>query len=149
MTDKSYPIGRRSNFCSRFGITLTAALALIAVTLALGSSPDPSTPAATQFEGSFDKLAVESVGGWAWDKTQPNVAMKVAIYDGTTLLATITAEGFRADLKSAGKGDGKHAFDYALPIALRDGQTHTITIKYGGTTSELPGSPKTLSFPKA
>jgi hypothetical protein len=149
MTGKSYLIGWRSNFRSRFGVTLSAALALIALTLAFGSSPDPNVPAATQFEGSFDKLAVESVGGWAWDASRPTVAIKVEIYEGGKLLGTVTAQEFRQDLKTAGKGDGNHAFNYALPQTLRDGQSHTITIKYDGTASELPGSPKTLSFPKA
>ena len=108
-----------------------------------------AAPAATgQFEGSFDKLEVISLGGWAWDALRPNEPIKVEIYDGATLLAAVTADGFRLDLKNAGKGDGKHAFNFALPQSLRDGQSHTISIKYAGSTMELPGSPKTLVFPK-
>jgi hypothetical protein len=102
-----------------------------------------------QLEGSLDKVEVASLGGWAWDASQPNTAIKVEIYDGTTLLSTITAQEFREDLKTAGKGDGKHAFNYAFPRTLRDGQLHTISVRYAGTFSELPGSPKTLLFPKS
>jgi hypothetical protein len=105
-------------------------------------------PASGQFEGSFDKLEVVSLGGWAWDALQANTPIKVEVYDATTLLATIVAGEFREDLKSAGKGDGKHAFNYALPQTLRDGQSHIISVRYAGTSSDLPGSPKTLSFPK-
>jgi hypothetical protein len=104
---------------------------------------------AGRFEGSFDKLEVGTLGGWAWDGSQPNTPIKVEIYDGSTLLATVIAEGFREDLKAAGKGDGRHAFNYALPQNLRNGQPHTISIKYAGTKSDLPGSPKTLTFPKS
>jgi hypothetical protein len=104
---------------------------------------------ANRFEGSLDKAEVAFAGGWAWDRTQPDVAIKVDVYDGTKLLASVTAAGFREDLKSAGKGDGKHAFNYAFPQTLHDGQSHTISVKYGGTTAELPGSPKTLVFPKS
>jgi hypothetical protein len=122
---------------------------LTALSLAFGSPADSPQPAATQFEGSFDKLEVASLGGWAWDAARPDIAIKVEVYDGATLLATVVAEGYRADLKSAGKGDGKHAFNYALPLTLRDGQSHTISVRYAGSASELPGSPKTWLFPKS
>ncbi len=117
-----------------------------------GTSPSPSNSkkrTSGQIERSFDKLEVVSLGGWAWDASQPNTPIKVEIYDATTLLATIDAGEFREDLKSAGKGDGKHAFNYALPQTLRDGQSHKISVKYADTSSDLPGSPKILSFPKS
>jgi hypothetical protein len=140
---------QRRNALPQFGRTSILAFAIALSNWAFEAPPDSKTPAATtQFEGSFDKLEIVSLGGWAWDKTQPNAAIKVEIYDGTTLLVTVTAEGFRADLQSAGKGDGKHAFNYALPQTLRDGQSHIISVRYAGTSSDLPGSPKTLSFPK-
>ena len=106
---------QRRNALPQYGRTLILAFVIALSSWAFGAPPDSKTPAATtQFEGSFDKLEVASLGGWAWDKTQPNAAIKVEIYDGKTLLATITASEFREDLKNAGKGDGKHAFNYAL-----------------------------------
>jgi hypothetical protein len=91
-------------------------------------SINPLPTSAAQFEGSLDKVEIGSVGGWAWDASRPKEAIKVEIYDGTTLLSTITAQEFREDLKTAGKEDGKHAFNYALPPTLRDGQSHTISV---------------------
>jgi hypothetical protein len=149
MTNKSHPNGWQLSAHPRYGIITGVAIALAAWSFAFESPADSTQPASTQFEGSFDKLEMVSVGGWAWDAARPNVAIKVEIYDGATLLAAVTADGFRADLKSAGKGDGKHAFNYALPSTLRDGQSHTISVRYAGTPSELPGSPKTLLFPKS
>lgn len=105
-------------------------------------------PAGPGFEGSLDKVEVSSVGGWAWDGSRPETPIQVEIYDGKTLLTTMTAAEFRDDLKKAGKGDGKHAFNFALPATLRDGQSHAISVRYAGFSSELPGSPKTLVFPK-
>ncbi len=70
------------------------------------------------------------------------------MYSGATLLAAVTADGFRLDLKTAGKGAGKHAFNFAMPQTLRDGESHIISVKYSGTDSHLPGSPKSLIFPK-
>ncbi len=149
MTNKSYPNGRQLSAHPRYGTALGIALVLAALSFAFGSPADSTQPASTQFEGSFDKLEVVSLGGWAWDAARPTAAVKVDIYDGTTLLSTIIAQEFRDDLKSAGKGDGKHAFNYALPRALRDGKSHTISVRYAGTASELPGSPRTLLFPKS
>jgi hypothetical protein len=111
------------------------------------TAPPPASPA-PQFEGSLDKVEVGSLGGWAWDASRPNVAIKVDVYDGEKLLATTIADGPRGDLKTAGKGDGNHAFNYPLPSSLRDGQSHTISVRYSGTKTDLPGSPKTLVFPK-
>ena len=104
--------------------------------------------AAPHFEGSLDIVEAGFVRGWAWDVTQPNTTVKVDIYDGATLLVTIAASDFREDLKGANKGDGKHAFNYALAAALRDGQSHTISVRFAGSSSELAGSPKSLVFPK-
>jgi hypothetical protein len=104
--------------------------------------------AGAKFEGSLDKVEPGSVGGWAWDGSRPETPIQVEIYDGKTLLSTITASEFREDLRTAGKGDGKHAFNYALAATLRDGESHTISVRFAGSTIELPGSPKTLVFPK-
>jgi hypothetical protein len=137
------------------GVAVNSLIAFLTVMLSVGAhfagaqTPQSSNSPAPQFEGSLDKVEVSTLGGWAWDASRPNSAIKVDIYDGQKLLATITAETFRADLKAVQKGDGKHGFDYLMPQSLRDGQSHTISVKYSGTDSELPGSPKTLLFPKA
>src|ERR1700719_770372 len=159
MNHPTFPSSVRSK-----GVAVNGLIAFLTLMLSFGphfadgQTPPPSnselnptspiTSPAPPFEGSLDKVEVGTLGGWAWDKTQPNTAIKVEIYDGATLLACGTADGFRADLKSAGKRDGKHAFNYSLPQTLRDGQSHTISVKYFRTDSELPGSPKTLVFPK-
>ena len=109
-------------------------------------SPKPTAPA--HFEGSLDIVEVSAVRGWAMDGSRPETPIQVEIYDGATLLSKVTASEFREDLKTAGKGDGKHAFNFPIPPTLRDGQSHTIFVKYAGTDSHLPGSPKSLVFPK-
>ena len=114
----------------------------------LAPAGSKKTKPSSRLEGSFDHADAKTVGGWAWDTSQPNMPIKVEIYEGAALLTTILAEEFREDLKSAGKGDGKHAFNYALALTLRDGQSHTISVRFAGSPTELPGSPKTLLFPK-
>jgi hypothetical protein len=125
-----------------------SAIVAIILGVAAGTASLGQTPQASRLEGTLDKVEVGSVGGWAWDGSRPETPIQVEIYDGKTLLATITASEFRADLKTAGKGDGKHAFNYALAATLRDGQSHTISVRFAGSATELGGSPKTLVFPK-
>jgi hypothetical protein len=84
MTNKSYPNGWQSSAHPRYGITLGVALVLAALNLAFGSPADSKQPASAQFEGSLDKVEVVSLGGWAWDASQPSTAIKVEIYDDAT-----------------------------------------------------------------
>jgi len=54
----------------------------------------------SQLEGYLDLVDATTVGGWAWNPSQPDRPAKVEIYDGTTLLAAVTAAGFREDCGS-------------------------------------------------
>jgi len=127
-------------------IALLALIISFSAHYAGGQTPPAST--SSQFEGSLDKVEVTTLGGWAWDASQPKAAIKVDVYDGEKLLATVPADTYREDLKAAGKGDGNHAFNYSLPANLRDGQSHALAVRYSGTKTDLPGSPKTLVFSK-
>jgi hypothetical protein len=86
--------------------------------------------------------ATRTVSGWAWDPTQPNVAINVDIYEGETLLGTVLADKFRPALP----GNGKHAFAYPLPPKLRDGKAHVIAVKITKTNIELKHSPQLLTY---
>jgi YD repeat-containing protein len=116
-----------------------------------GTTPAPySTVVALQtnapaYEGYFGNATCGRLDGWAWDSKQPNSAVTVDIYDGSTLVGTVAANIFRQDLVSAGKGNGAHGFDIELPEILLDGQAHTLYAKFGGTAIGLGTSPKSLS----
>ena len=69
--------------------------------------------ATTSSTGYLDIAACTSIVGWAWDPSQPDTAINVDIYDGSTKLATVTANTFRADLLAAGIGNGYHGYTYA------------------------------------
>lgn len=60
--------------------------------------------------GHVDTFTVDLVSGWAWDPVRPDEPVDVAIVDGDEVITTIRADGFRADLKEAGIGNGHHAF---------------------------------------
>jgi hypothetical protein len=119
---------------------------LFSLLLLTGCGGGTSSPNVTaQVEGSLDVVSVsEGIGGWAWDSKQPTTPIKVDIYDGDVKLVTVLADQFREDLVTEKKGDGKHAFKYALPDQLQDGKSHTIRVRISGTEQELDGSPKTF-----
>ena len=100
---------------------------------------------APTYQGTFERIDCTSLGGWAWDASQPNTPISVDIYDGTQKIATVRANHFRQDLQNAGIGNGQHAFTFNLPTSLRDGQAHWITIKYGGLKQQLSSSPRSIT----
>lgn len=97
------------------------------------------------FEGYADVVTSDQASGWCWDKRKGNEAIDVNVYDGETLLATVTANQLRSDLVKAGKGDGRHGFKFFLPLSVKDRQSHTIHVKYANTNRELGNSPRSVS----
>ncbi len=126
------------------GTTHTLTLEIGGAATVLGartlSCPAPS------FLGYFDAADCTQLAGWAMDQNQPNSAITVDIYDGTTLLASVLAGTFRQDLANAGRGNGKHAFWFTTP-ALYTGSVHALTIQFGGTASVIAPSPKSVTCP--
>src|SRR5690349_15279763 len=58
----------------------------------------PAAPGAKGREGGLDEADCKAIAGWAWDKSQPDAALKLNVYDGGTLLGTVDAGKPRADL---------------------------------------------------
>lgn len=97
------------------------------------------------FGGAHELANCSSIAGWAWDPKFPNSPISVDIFDGSTLLATVPANLYRQDLFNAGKGDGRHGFSWPVPASLKNGASHSISVKFAGTQTNLPGSPRTIT----
>ena len=108
------------------------------------TAPQPSVPAGSH--GVVDELNCERVAGWVWIVPQTG-PLKVDIIEADKIVGTATADVFRQDLKDAGIGDGVHGFRVPLPSSLKDGHSHTISVKASGSDFELQGSPKTITCP--
>src|SRR5208283_1113997 len=115
-----------------------------------GSSQTSPTPAfmavvavSSSPGGYLDTASCNLIAGWAWDPTQPDTAINVDIYDGSTKLATVAANTFRADLLAAGIGNGYYGYNYVPNFS--DGLEHTITVYISGTVINLGNSPRTTS----
>ncbi|MEA3213422.1 MAG: hypothetical protein QOE70_6479 [Chthoniobacter sp.] len=110
----------------------------------------PAGPAASKTsEGYVEVADCGQAAGWAWDSSTPDAPVKVDIFDGKKLLSTLTADLERKDLADAGKGNGAHGYQLAIPESVHDGKQHTITVRFSGTGTDLIGAPKTFTCPKA
>jgi hypothetical protein len=101
-----------------------------------------------QDDGYLDSADCTQIVGWAWDRTAPNTALLVDIYDGNNLIAGgVLANQFRQDLLNAGKGNGQHGFSIATPASLKDGKPHSIGVKFTSGTNAgnyLGSSPRPI-----
>ena len=100
----------------------------------------PVTAAPPAYEGYVDSVDCDAITAWGWDMQRRNDPVKLDVYDGSALIASITAESFRQDLLSAGKGNGKHYVLWPIPVQLKDGKTHVIAVKFAGTALQLGAS---------
>ena len=105
----------------------------------------PETVPESRPQGSLDSVNAHAICGWAWNRTRPDQALRVRIWDGDTALATVTADQFRQDLLDAGVGDGRYGFMLPIPEALRDGKSHTIRMTLEGSIENL-APPLTLTL---
>ncbi|PYT02460.1 MAG: hypothetical protein DMF60_21315 [Acidobacteria bacterium] len=100
---------------------------------------------APNFSGRHDGQGCNAIEGWAWNGNDPNGTVNVDIYDGTTMIGSVAATLYRQDLADA-LGSPYHGFIFHTPASLKDGQQHTITVKFGGTNTNLPmDTPRTSS----
>lgn len=105
----------------------------------LGNTPKTITCDPSTFEGYHDIADCTGIVGWAWDPNEPNVSLYVDVYFDNNAFSSILAPAnqFRQDLLDAGKGNGFHGFSFPTPAFLKDGQPHTIRIKFSGTHRDL------------
>jgi hypothetical protein len=101
----------------------------------------------TSGEGFIDVIQCSIIAGWVWDPKQPDTPVKVDIYDGNILLGTTPASHFRQDLRDAGKGNGRHSFQYNPPPQVKDGGIHIVRAVISGTRIEL-GQSRQIACPK-
>lgn len=106
----------------------------------------PSYNCASADQGYHDGDGCQYISGWAWDSNQLNPPIDVDLYNGASLLAPrVPADQFRQDLLNAGIGNGDHAFTYAVPTSLRDGQPHLIRATLAGTQTNLAWTPRWIT----
>jgi hypothetical protein len=108
---------------------------------------EPAPAESSNYEGFHEASDCNSIKGWSWNVRRPNDPVRIELYDGDSLIATVSADLFRKDLQDAGKGNGAHGFEFPVPPALKDGRPHEIRVKVTDTGNGLIGTPKSLQCP--
>jgi O-antigen biosynthesis protein len=93
--------------------------------------------------GSIDLVSLTQISGWARDELRPDIAVSLSIFDNDQFVGRALANGYREDLKGAGIGTGRHAFE--LLTSLEPSKIHVIRVRRELDGVEIPGSPVTLS----
>jgi len=99
---------------------------------------------AGQLEGTIDHADWACVKGWAFDAANPSRPVVLELFVDNQSIGQIVANRHRADLERAGFGNGRCAFDVALPHALDPHVTHVIELRQAGEGRSLPRSPVVL-----
>lgn len=88
----------------------------------------------------MENVGCSVISGWAWNSVQPQTSVNVQIWDGSTLVATIPASTYRADVKQAlgGAATGYYGFALSTPAQLTNGSSHSISVKIVETGFSLP-----------
>jgi len=116
----------------------------------IGPPPDTNDPP----KGQFDAASCDEIRGWAQDPDIADKPIPVRLYvDGkigepTATVLNLTAALKRDDLCTP-LGSCEHGFSTKVPLSLQDGRAHELRAlamdNAGGTNTELPGGPKTIT----
>lgn len=69
-------------------------------------------------EGYVDFTTHTEIRGWVYESYDPDTSLKVEIFADAEKVAVIDANLHRQDLEDAGKGNGRHAFQFFIPEHL-------------------------------
>lgn len=119
------------------------------------SANDNDTPAQSDtaavpdsaLRGFFDGVSGLEVFGWAAEAGNGPCDVHIIVDDQWVQSATAT--DFRADLRDAGIGSGRHGFRVVLPNALCDGKTHRVRVQAGANGVTLEPGERTLRVASA
>ncbi len=89
--------------------------------------------------GYFDKANCSTIDGWAYDPDSPVSSLTVKVYEGATLLFSGLADNYRADVNTVMGITGNHGFSFYTPTSLKDGASHTLTVRAADSTTADTG----------
>ena len=99
-----------------------------------------------EYLGRIDECAGGIVAGWAFDRDPAGNPVEVEVLVNDEVVAAARADLFREDLRTAGLGDGRHAFQIGVPLTVGRSAPVVVRVRIRGTGMELEGSPKHLDL---
>jgi Hint domain len=68
--------------------------------------------------GYIDLISVRAIEGWAQNLDHPDASVCLTILAGGRVIGQVLANRYREDLKRAGIGNGRHAFEFVPPPGI-------------------------------
>ena len=111
----------------------------------IGGSPKMLTGCGPAYVGYVDSASCNGISGWIADTDRLAVPLVLALWDGATQIASITANRLRADVGAVLGDPGNHGFQFPVPNGYANGASHSLQIRYEASSTQVPGSPVTLT----
>ena len=106
---------------------------------------DSAVPAPV-LRGHLDIASRSGIEGWAQDPADPDAPVRLVVRVDGTVLTTVLADRYRADLAEAGIGSGCHGFVLGFASPLPPGPAR-LQVQRMGDGMDLPGSPAMVHDP--
>ena len=87
--------------------------------------------------GHIDGVVSGVLKGWAYDQSNPFDPVSVDILDNGEIIGSIECNQFRSDLLALKYANGNCGFSYEMPIALVDGNSHSLSVCFSGSKRAL------------
>jgi hypothetical protein len=76
-------------------------------------------PALPEVVGYVEAVTADRLLGWAWAPASPDLRAAIEVRLGEEIVAHTVADLPRPDLATNGIGDGRHAFEVAIPVSAK------------------------------
>src|SRR5260221_12679821 len=86
-----------------------------------------------------------TAGGWAVDRSRPDVPCDVDLYDDGQFVLRVRADLERPDLREVSPTDQRKGFRLEVPPNART--SSRLDLRFGGTTDRVPTTPEHVSRP--
>jgi autotransporter-associated beta strand protein len=94
--------------------------------------------------GYLDSASRTKVRGWAWSPDHPDASLVLDVLDNGEVIARVLANRYRADLRAAGIGGGRHGFELTIPNGLSPLTRHVITVRVSNCGTMLENGKATI-----
>jgi glycosyltransferase involved in cell wall biosynthesis len=95
-------------------------------------------------KGNLDIADRNGIYGWVQDQSHPDEPVSLTITDNEGLIGCVLANRYRADLETAGIGNGRHAFNFTYPSTFSPFERHVVRVRCEIDGRDVAGSPVIL-----
>jgi hypothetical protein len=100
---------------------------------------------AIDYVGTLDVASCSTLAGWGADRNRLNTPITLSFYRDGALFTSVLANLSRPDVGAYLGDNGLHGFSFATPSSLLDGISHSLSVRFESSGTNLGGSPVTLT----